>query len=1457
MLDVTYSLPDEVKQNAFRLADIVDLDEVEAARRLILDQESALSIGLPPLEFSINQLREDQYFTLDTLRLVLHLSIPDEARDDQALLNSRFGDLTSRIVEISKTQAEKHITFFQRCLDAMAGLRSSVYQNQERAQRASVLGPSTEEFGMNSLSQQTSDLLAQHEVLGCILVALARLNRGTLDDLQALWKVLQSFEKYESTLLHHMPATFELCIRLAAYNSEQTRRTIDQINDNLFDEQYKTKWPLHYVRAAIQLVWTSSYATWVYEDAPDGDDLDGRVERSAKLLADRFNESLTEHSFDFLLAMVADVQDPAWPDHARTGLRRWLQRQPGPTNGEMTPVSEAFRNVVAGEVEQIVDSIISNLPDDLRGLRTDEEQHRHLRIPEDHQYDLERFMLTITYSYSNRPESALQFWSDSEGNLYGFLLWAAKRQLTSIASLFCEMLVSLSQSEPCATAAYKLLEEDKSQSMGRIQYSQLMSWTIIFSEITYYMKKTHGRAITLPISKSYNADPAREEPPEIEEEAAVMLQSYLRLIAQVVRYSPEARSMMLSSTDYNAIDSIWSFCSKSLPSRLRACAFNTLEAFLQDKSQHDHEQFWQALGVWLTEGGSVGPADARNPTNSLPTSTAEEMAFTQTGDNFEEASAFLCFLQALIAPVSPPDQLRDRLPFFDQYSPSASQKGIDQLVDFAMNRVFVKLSEELSDRTERQLLRLTCFNFISLCLQSFNDHLLLLADSYDGAIDKCLSAQSLDHYLALHPFHKVMSWLFNDQVLSVLFAASHEDAEQVSNCSSTSPTVLSLTRCLETMLLIMENQKTYMTQVRRSVEQSGIKARYTPVANRTLTSFEESVLSHPELVVDLCLYCGSGHEEITLVSLRLLERLMTSVTYLTSKTPGPRQLRGVDQICELLRASGDALKIPQSLFLQLQATSGSALLEENSFPVLLRRAVLSLLDGGLDARDNRPSFTHMLLGLEDNQGILVFSDDSLNSRASLFREIVGIAIQTSAFDPSLGPTAEQMHICTASWQILRKLWRSTASSAVVLTELQIAEFWAACAANATPVNQATPWSGVVLGHPNFLILPSAECLRGFLAYRSLLFDYFSMEIRFLRSNGSLTDLDKASAALQGQCSPLTAPPFRCASILDMFDFMAMDLPLIPLQPESSTVSLRDLSACKDPQDATHRFYDLSLVRDFLELKERELQAKGLDPNSPEGNQISGELQGLEFFCLATNEAQRLQEARLSTLLNWQQLITSMLDILELTLPTKTSFIMKVLQLILPILDKLSTEGDQSEAIIVARLARAVIGHFDFRTLTSRGAGSGDIATHRLSKLFSTCIQGVYDPAAEIALRETLYTNCHLYLQGILELGEDGRLQQQEAVKVIKGSGMRLTEAICDDANTGAAAVMMPALLLLQDIIVISQTRDLRFFMLNLAKLGYPAILIESMRTIVDEAKSIPSEGKRAILQPPPPHASTC
>jgi nuclear pore complex protein Nup205 len=224
-------------------------------------------------------------------------------------------------------------------------------------------------------------------------------------------------------------------------------------------------------------------------------------------------------------------------------------------------------------------------------------------------------------------------------------------------------------------------------------------------------------------------------------------------------------------------------------------------------------------------------------------------------------------------------------------------------------------------------------------------------------------------------------------------------------------------------------------------------------------------------------------------------------------------------------------------------------------------------------------------------------------------------------------------------------------------------------------------------------------------------------------------------------------------------------------------------------------------------------------------------------------------ARLGTLKSWTLLVTVMLSSCDFGDTTqKTSFILQTLQLILPKLERYSTENP-IEAVELARLAKSLLTNLSFGSSSSLGKGrAGDVANDRLFQLFRVCLRGIHSPISGEDIREIFYNICYRYLIGV---STDGKEKASPALKrhstqTIKASGERVIDVICDDAYAGDGTCRVSALLLLDALVSLAQQEDNKYVLEALARINFVGSAVDALKNIPSELATADPQGMARI-----------
>lgn len=1209
-------------------------------------------------------------------------------------------------------------------------------------------------------------------------------------------------------------------------------------------------WPLPFLGATVRAWWIAEYSGWYLDDPADAEGIDLDEEDAQR--SKQFLDSLKEGAFDFMLSVAADCKALDWQDPARSGMRQWLQRKSPPLSPEPIPFSGFFQRCLIVQFEVFIDAFISNLPDVLRKLRVEEDEQRQLSQTHEQDLDLERFLIIIAYSYEGRPDAADAFWSDPDSNLAGFLHWASRRASTPLVSAFCEMLQAISDNEECATAAHEFLLDEGHASSGKMRRTQSLTWSQIFKELTYFTNKIRERP-TAAQSNSFRAGKPGTEQAETEPESALMLECYLRLMTKLATESEPARQMLLRDPNYNLVTVLFQLASGVIPARLRACVFYALKALLARKNQDEGRIMWRCLDGWMTGQYAVQPSPRGTAPPPTQNPTALMAAICQEiSDGFDEPNAFIQFLISLVTPVDGYQPLNDTLPFPEDLGAAVRQPGVDLYVDYVLGHIFGIKTKDILDTTQLRILRLSCLDFAMACLSTFNENLIILGNEAGIAIDSAISATDLATYVKLHPFARVMEWMFNDKVMEALFSTIHQDAAEVGNSAPDSPVIQGILRAIEVVIKVLDMQATYLDLVRPLVKTQSAQRRHT-VSNAAYASFDDGLINHLNLVVNLGKYCGIGYSALTLACLKLLEKISTSSKIISAWNPGAGRHAHRNKAIVALETESNAVAIAASLSSELTSTLDFGLKTEDE-NYRSKVYILNFLYETLKANPDQPTIAHQLLGFRCGVNSLNIEPRSaFDTQSSLFHNLLSILLEVPFGENEQdGISGWLVTLKTKAMRILQQLWSSRLSSAIVLDELRSLKFPFHLLLREVLIHPQLRWDGQELATPDFLFVDGSLAYIDFLSLRGMVFEYIAMELCSVSQNSMPMVKREILDALVGQIKGDENEPISVPNVFHLYDFVQetslWDIP----EPEFKFHSNLDLKPCTEEVDGVVAF-EIPKVEELLLLKHNESRSAGQIIPQNELSAIEEEEAKLIQYLIYSNRAKSLAATRLRVLRAWTKLVLVLIETNEFKGTDRASLFQQALQAILPSLKTFSDEG-QAEAFELAKLAKVLIFKIEFASDSSASQGSSAVTkgaplADKLFQLFQICLNAIGRWAGDADLRSIYYSICYRYITGIIDHSSGFISARQKTVKAIQVYGERLLNVICDDAYGGDSSCQTAAMILLGAFVTLGQNEDDTQVIETLNRLNFIGILVDSLKTLLQEWLDIIRSGGKPFLIP--------
>ncbi|KAJ5160098.1 uncharacterized protein N7482_007102 [Penicillium canariense] len=1455
--DVQYSINQDFQQGTLQLADALNIDELEAAVMFLAAQEDSQVLDRPPLITAIMRFHERRHFLLECLRLICRESLESEREMTQPTMQETL----ALILEITNSPMRNASLFARKAMTSMEDIEKWLSLLGDQVQKASIVGQEEDRDIMEAIEYQRHSLQQQHESLGAILLYLFKGSFTSAEDFRILITHLKKLERFDGLLIHYLPVAISSFVQHGSPEGSGSRNEARDLHQVIATARDGQTWKLPNFHAAIIALWLAVYSGWYFDDGPSDPVPGVDPEREAEERTKTFMSSLDDGALDFMLAICASVNSEEWADPARSELVSLLLKESVISLPDSSSCSGYMKELLMENFEVFVESCIANMPDAVRKLKSEEDTQRldqitalrdgltssvHRGLVEARTH-LESLLMIISFAFEHREDAAQEFWGDVEGNLYGFLQWASKRQTVPRVSAFCEMLCSLSNGEENAAAAHRFLTEEEKFLSSKLKRSTNMNWTQMFAELHLYA----NRVTEKPSTSSQTSHPSqgltrtrKPEPVDMSEpESPVMLTCYLRLMGHLCKQSGAIRDWMLQNESFKVADELLTLCRGPIPTHLRATIFATLSALMTDRTSVHGNHMWESLDTFLT---SPPPGETSNtvkaPAQSNHHLWYEQQALQKIGESFDQTNAFVVLVNSLVIPTSDLGDKPLSLPFPDSLGATYRMPGIEPYVDFVLGHALSRKIQDLNDYQSR-LLTYNCLEFIVTSLRTFNEDLVTVLSQPSLASDSAAKASDLDNYIRLHAFARVMEWLFNEDVLKALFATSHQDISEVAQASSDSVLVLTLLRSVEVMNLIMDLQSTYFNLVKSKVKPKAAGHRST-VANSSLASFEDSVLNNLTLIPALCLYCGTGHEQLTVTSMALLEKLTSSRKLNKMSSPEIMKWQSSNKIVEVLATEVDVDSVARSLVSQMDPDPRELEYGSQAAGYVIRESLLALLNSCLGMITDRPTVAHLLLGFSCLGNILDIPSNGLfANRMSLLHAIIGF-LQTYPDELEGSITSWTVHLKRMAFEVLKHLWSSKLASYFTLGEMRAHGFLMNMFAGQPIVGPNTPWNGYPIFTDEFWVTDATSALAEFLLFRSHLFAYAATEIRSAAKVGSPTLQTSILSTLLGSSTLDNGEAFSNASVFDLFDFADLDVSRNFNVPQLALLGNIAVDDCATQGQDPLILYDLAKIEELIQIRKAELFAA--EPARPQGEeQFQAEAESLKLFILATNQSRQIRYNRYLALRSWAELVTTVITCSVLDDASRPTFILHAIQMILPKLE-ISIESESPEAMELARLGETLISKLSSDLSGIPVSRSGDAIDEKLHQLFQVSIRGIRLASGNVSLREVLYSICSRYITRITSSGGAHDSLCRHSQQVVKTASPGLVEIVCDDAYSGQEACRASALLFLNCLAALDSRTDCVLAEL-ISQSNYLSLFLDAVRSLPVELRNAEAADTSILL----------
>lgn len=196
-----YTVNEEFQAAALRLADDLNIDELDAARLFLDAQEETDSTGRPAHIISIIRFHQRRKFLLDCVRTIVQLAADidqDEAVRDVLL------EFVRRIVAPPGSTTR----YVSRCLSSMGDIKIWLQGLADKVNSASVLGQVAQSEISEAIQFQQTSLVMQHESLALIVFWLLKLDHSVIADFESVLDTLKRADRYDNLLCKPAPQKY-------------------------------------------------------------------------------------------------------------------------------------------------------------------------------------------------------------------------------------------------------------------------------------------------------------------------------------------------------------------------------------------------------------------------------------------------------------------------------------------------------------------------------------------------------------------------------------------------------------------------------------------------------------------------------------------------------------------------------------------------------------------------------------------------------------------------------------------------------------------------------------------------------------------------------------------------------------------------------------------------------------------------------------------------------------------------------------------------------------------------------------------------------------------------------------------------------------------------------------------------------------------------------------------------
>lgn len=897
--------PEFVFETIF-LSHQLQLDEYVSAELLQLGAVQASRFDRPVFETAILLYHAERRFHIACLVLIFHSSFDDSLQESGiAAVFDRFArDLVNSTTATGIDFVSHILTLVNTHKQTVQAVNNGTFVPSLDATSEVLKRVAGARLGGDVVHERSSALLAERKDLAELLYLIAY--RGDLagSKISDILSWLEQADPLDDVVLHFMATSMAaLDASPRPWEEDATREgdrrqllradksALNQIKTQIQDHN----WAYRPIQNVIRMQWCLFLAYAFQRDRT----IEGILGVSEDRLEVIMDTAIKDSVFQFLGHIVNGVRkhtssriDSISFNSGSTVFAQQLARSAASFDITID-IQPDFQSCIFVQIENLIIGLPYHAHSLLKKIRHREEdvvlagRRSHAVTTNSPQRDdIEALFTLIASLYRGRPDAGLRFWDEAyDTRLYGFLLWARDcRKPSMIRGLF-DMLGSLATGLEASQRAYEFMNAGVVGGLHNI-----CTWGALFGALSFYADRLRG-----PSEEEQEERPMQQEPPkEISPEEVILLKSFLRLLRQVVRYSPIARTTLQDNTELAAMPTLLSLLVCPVSVDLKGALLDTIAAFCATDSEKGlsfaidtAKTIWTKLedsqlvptGKWASNYRQIVPrfAGLPGPETTLKWNLENKEAPAGT---YPLTLSFVNLLSALI--VTPVESkalssnvhasLVSNLP--DQLGAEYRTPGIAPYVKYVLDEVYLKLpSMPFKDTTERWALTDVCLRLFEKCLAVYPLDSLMEPDENGRP-----STENVTKAL-LHPgFDIVSRVLCGSPLLDNLIQLVSVGVDALNKNEPKTPSFArAILRGLRLLHRMFSFQAPFLEQMYSYLIDFGLPKNVKVEAPPSVSSLDELLLYRPAAVVQLALYVNAiGHDDICLVAVKFIGELSHS-----------------------------------------------------------------------------------------------------------------------------------------------------------------------------------------------------------------------------------------------------------------------------------------------------------------------------------------------------------------------------------------------------------------------------------------------------------------------------------------------------------------------------------------------------------------------------------------------------